>query len=175
MISLVLEERIHKIPPVATLSRFQSMHWSVRRSHFCILSYSCQLRRPVLGALEHDPLALFQSSSDIDYPVFEPAPPVTAVVDSAIDLFTQLLPLQDLNSTTRTISQLLESLKSPRLEKNAGRKSAVVINAAVAIVQALRNATTHHFRQAKDTFGSTQVTSLLATFLRVRTCITFRS
>ncbi|PPQ91330.1 hypothetical protein CVT25_003770 [Psilocybe cyanescens] len=123
-------------------------------------------RRPILGACEHDPLSLCQAKlSDTEYQLLEPPPPATSVVDTAIELFSRLLPLQDLPSTIKVVTQLLESVRSPKLEKNAGRKSAVLINATVALVLALRNATTSHFRQAKDTFGSSQITSLLSPFL----------
>jgi hypothetical protein len=90
------------------------------------------------------------------------------VVDTAIELFSQLLPLQDLASTTRTVTLLLESIRSPKLERNLGRKAAVHVNAAVAIVLALRHASTSDFRHARETFGHSQVTSLLSTFLKVR-------
>ncbi|KAF8889054.1 clathrin-coated vesicle protein [Infundibulicybe gibba] len=125
------------------------------------------LRKPIIGACEHDPLSLFRANlSDAGYQLYEPPPPVSAVVDAAIDLFAQLLPLQDVASTTRIITQLLEFVKSPKLEKNAGRKAAVFINAATALMLALRIATSSHFRQARETLGSSQVTSLLGPFLR---------
>ncbi|KAG6888099.1 hypothetical protein C0995_010705, partial [Termitomyces sp. Mi166 len=125
-----------------------------------------QLRKPILGACEHDPLSLCQAKvSNSEYKLLEPPPPATSVVDTAIDLFARLLPLQDLTSTTRIITQLLESVRSPKLEKNSGRKAAVHINATISLLFALRHATTSHFRQARETFGSTQITSLLSPFL----------
>ncbi|TFK25105.1 clathrin-coated vesicle protein [Coprinopsis marcescibilis] len=123
-------------------------------------------RQPIFRACEHDTLSLCQSTiSDTDYELVEPPPGATAVVDSAIELFSRLLPLQDLMSTNRVITQLLESVRSPRLEKNAGRRAAVFINATVATVLALRVATASHSRQCRDTFGSSQITSLLSPFL----------
>ncbi|KDR82328.1 hypothetical protein GALMADRAFT_237575 [Galerina marginata CBS 339.88] len=123
-------------------------------------------RKPILGACEHDPLSLVQVKfSDTEYQLIEPPPPATSVVDTAIELFSKLLPLQDLTSTQKVISQLLESVRSPKLEKNAGRKAAVLVNANVALVLALRIASTSYFRQSKDTFGNTQITSLLSPFL----------
>lgn len=119
----------------------------------------------MLGACEHDPLSIFQAY--ISDALLEPPPPATSVVDTAIDLFARLLPLQDLTSTTRIISQLLDSVRSPKLEKNAGRRAAVSVNAAVALVLALRHATTAHFRQTRETLGSSQVTSVLSPFLKV--------
>ncbi|KAJ7472591.1 clathrin-coated vesicle protein [Mycena latifolia] len=126
------------------------------------------LRKPVLGACEHDPLSLCQARiSNAEYQLEEPPPSTTSVVDTAIELFAQLLPLQDLTSTVKIVTLLLESVRSPKLEKNAGRKAAVFINAAVAIVLALRQAmATTQSRRAKDTFGSSQVTTLLSPFLK---------
>ncbi|ESK97884.1 clathrin-coated vesicle protein [Moniliophthora roreri MCA 2997] len=128
------------------------------------VSIEALLRKPVLGGCEHDPLSLCQiRDSSTDYQLVEPPPPATSVVDAAIELFAQLLPLQDLASNSRTITQLLESVRSPKFDKNIGRKVAVSINASIAIVLALRNATTP---QARDTLGSAQITGLLAPFLK---------
>ncbi|KAF8630604.1 hypothetical protein AX15_002831 [Amanita polypyramis BW_CC] len=128
------------------------------------------LRKPVLGACEYDPLVLCQQQSrSLDgklYRLIEPSPPLTAVVDAAVELFAQLLPLQDLAIATRTVNTLLDAIRSSKLEKNVGRKVAVSVNASVAIVLALRNATTSvHARQARDILGSTQITTLLSSFL----------
>ena len=124
-----------------------------------------------MGACEHDPLSLCQTQfSDTEYQLIEPPPPATSVVDTAIELFARLLPLQGLTASIKIITQLVESVKSPKLEKNAGRKAAVFINSTIALVLALRNATLSNFRQARDTFGNAQVTSLLSPFLMV--CLT---
>jgi hypothetical protein len=83
-------------------------------------------QKPILGACEHDPLSLCQTQySDTDYLLHEPPPPATSVVDGAIELFARLLPLQGLTATIKIIMQLRESVRLPKLEKNAGRKSAV--------------------------------------------------
>lgn len=83
------------------------------------------------------------------------------------------MPLQGLTASIKIITQLVESVRSPKLEKNAGRKAAVFINATIALVLALRNATASHFRQAREIFGNTQVTSLLSPFLMVRLAFTY--
>ncbi|KAF7337120.1 Clathrin-coated vesicle protein [Mycena venus] len=126
------------------------------------------LRKPVLGACEHDPLSLCQAQiSNGEYHLEEGPPATTSVVDTAIELFAQLLPLQDLTSTIKILTLLVESVRSPKLEKNAGRKAAVFINAAVAVVLALRQAmASTQSRRAKDTLGSAQVTALLSPFLK---------
>ncbi|KAG6853042.1 hypothetical protein C0991_007298 [Blastosporella zonata] len=130
------------------------------------VSIDALLRKPILGACEHDPLSLCQAKiSNSEYRLLEPPPAATSVVDTAIELFAQLLPLQDLASTTRIISQLLESVRSPKLDRNSGRKAAVHINATIGLLSALRHATTSHFRQARETFGNPQISSLLSPFL----------
>ncbi|KAF5377759.1 hypothetical protein D9757_008083 [Collybiopsis confluens] len=128
------------------------------------------LRKPVLAGCEHDPLSLCQiDMSSSEHQIVEPPPPATSVVDSAINLFAELLPLQDLNSITRTITHLLESVRSPKLEKNVGRRAAVLVNASIALVLALRSATSLHFRESRESFGTPQLTGLLSSFLKV-TC-----
>lgn len=133
------------------------------------------MRKPVLGACEHDPLALCPDRVvGGEYRIIEAPPPGTSVVDAAIELFSQLLPLQDLTSTSKIVSQLIDSVRSPKLEKNTGRKSAVSINASVALVLALRQATTSHFRHSRDTLGNAQVTKNLGPFLKASLLKSYR-
>lgn len=105
--------------------------------------------------------------SEEDSRSFNAPPPVSSVCDAAIELFSQLLPAQDLSTTLRIISHLIESNRSPKLDKNAGRKAAVMLNSVVAIVRTLRVSMTSHHRQSKDTLGHSQVTSALGAFLKV--------
>ncbi|KAG6864260.1 hypothetical protein C0991_011022 [Blastosporella zonata] len=70
-----------------------------------------------------------------------------------------------LASTTRIISQLLKSVRSPKLDRNLGRKAAEDINATIGLLSVLRHATTSHFRQARETLGNRQILSLLSPFL----------
>ncbi|EJD04810.1 clathrin-coated vesicle protein [Fomitiporia mediterranea MF3/22] len=125
------------------------------------------ITQPVIGSCEHDPLLLCQAQSALiaenEWP--EPPPPATAVVDAAIELFAALLPLQDSSSCGRVINEALESTRSQKLEKNAGRKAAVVVNTTVAIALALRIATTSYARTCKDTLGGTQIANNLSSFL----------
>lgn len=123
---------------------------------------------PVLGSCEHNTLSLcltVPASSDrilLDCP-----PSSSAVVDASIELFARLLPIQDLTVVTRTITQLVDSVRSPKMDKNSGRKAAVLINSVVAIARALRCAMESHSRQAKETLGHSQVTTPLASLLKV--------
>ncbi|KIJ41885.1 hypothetical protein M422DRAFT_60390 [Sphaerobolus stellatus SS14] len=126
------------------------------------------ITKPVIGSCEHDPLLVCQSrhgESTLAWP--EPPPPMTAVTNAAIELFAALLPIQDTQSLSKAISQLVESTKSPKLERNTGRKAAVLINATIALLLALRTATTGNVRQAKEAFGAGQVPAILADFLRI--------
>ncbi|KAL5476373.1 hypothetical protein ACEPAI_3473 [Sanghuangporus weigelae] len=125
------------------------------------------ITQPVIGSCEYDPLLLCQAqsaSTETEWP--EPPPPATAVVDAAIELFAALLPLQDPTSCGRVINEAIESTRSAKLEKNAGRKAAVVVNTTVAIALALRTATASYARACRETLGSTQISKNLSTFLK---------
>ncbi|TDL16333.1 clathrin-coated vesicle protein [Rickenella mellea] len=125
------------------------------------------MSQPVIGSCEHDPLLLCQTKSfaaDITWP--EPPPPATAVVDAAIELFSVLLPIQSQASCSRIMNELVQSVKSPKLEKNSGRKAAIFVNASIALALTLENAMTNHFRQSRETMGSPLVSSTLAAFLK---------
>ncbi|KAF7331836.1 Clathrin-coated vesicle protein [Mycena kentingensis (nom. inval.)] len=124
-------------------------------------------RKPILGACEHDPLSLCQARfSNDEYQLEEPPPALTSVVDTAIELFAQLLPLQDLTTTGKIVTLLTESVRSSKLEKNVGRKAAVSVNGAVALALALRQAMATQSRRPRETFGNTQVTDKLMSFLK---------
>jgi HEAT repeat-containing protein 5 len=95
-------------------------------------------------------------------------PPLTQAVDAALALFARLLPLQDPSSAARLITLMIDSVKSPKYDKNVGRKTAVEINAAIAILLAMRQAMASPSKQVRELFGSTNVTTPLSTFLKVR-------
>jgi hypothetical protein len=127
-----------------------------------------QLRKPVLGAREHDPLSLYEpllSSADVQLP--EPPPAATSLVDASIELFSRFLPFQDISGAVQVVTQLLDFVRSTKLEKNSGRKGAVFVNANVAVVLALRQASTANSRRAREIFASSQMTTLLSSFLKV--------
>ncbi|KAI0784437.1 clathrin-coated vesicle protein [Abortiporus biennis] len=123
-------------------------------------------RKPILRSLEHDPISLCQNpptsprASATDFP-----PPVTAAVNASISLFSSLLPLQDSTSMSRTVSNLLEATTSGKLDRNSGRKAAIMINASAAFVLTLRTVSSHS-RQTSDALGSVQVASPMASFLK---------
>ncbi|SPO23732.1 related to LAA1 - AP-1 accessory protein involved in TGN-endosome transport [Ustilago trichophora] len=113
-------------------------------------------RRPVLGAAEHDELFLyskarasssspasqdsghFGSSTELRESAALSPPAATGVVDAAIQLFTALLPYQERDTQVAAIETMLAHTKSTKLDRNPGRKQAIQINVAVAILGALR-------------------------------------
>ncbi|EED81460.1 predicted protein, partial [Postia placenta Mad-698-R] len=136
--------------------------WINRDSVEISIEQMCQ--KPIIRSCSHDPLFLCQRSApDAGSQWPEPPPPATASVNAAIELFAQLLPVQDISIATRTLSQLIEYTTSSKLEKNAGRKAAVYVNATIALVLALRQVSTPRSRQI---FGSPQVTSTISSFLK---------
>jgi len=156
-------------------------------------STTWQMRRPILGACEQDPLSIClpsppptasskppsTTSSSLPYEINEIPPPGTAVVDSSIELFSRLLPLQDQTTTLKIIQLMIDEVRSNKADKNAGRKAAVWVNACVALVLTLRRITTTRetsgsgFSTArtgiphalKDVWGNEKVTALLRPFL----------
>lgn len=126
-----------------------------------------QLSKPIIGSCEHDPLALWEARTSSDRKSWpEPPPAATAVVDAALELFAQLLPIQDANSATRAITQLVDSVKAVKPDRNAGRRAAVIINANIALCLAMRHAMTQS-RQAREALGNPKVTAVLSPFLKV--------
>ena len=91
---------------------------------------------------------------------------MTSVVDHAVQLFSLLLPIQDQESAARAVKELVDSTRSPRLDRNAGRRAAVLINANIALCLALRTAVIN-VRQGREALGSSKVTSTLSGFLKV--------
>ncbi|KAI0277285.1 clathrin-coated vesicle protein [Russula aff. rugulosa BPL654] len=125
------------------------------------------LRMPILQSAEHDPLWICQSrdlTTESFWPEFPP--PLTQVVDAALALFARLLPLQDSASAGRLITFMIDSVKSPKYDKNIGRKAAVQVNAAIAILLAIRQAMTSPSKHVREVFGSTAVTTPLSSFLK---------
>jgi hypothetical protein len=109
-------------------------HWMTRRSPEDKVEDS--LRTPVLGSIEHDPVNLYLS--DPQGEDASPAPPATAVVNSAIDLFTALLPIQPPKIQESMLEQIATFLASNILQRDPGRKAAMIVNVAVALLGAIK-------------------------------------
>ena len=70
-----------------------------------------------------------------------PDPPATEVVNSAITLFAMALPLQDPRIQESVLEQLTTSLSAKSLARDPGRKAAIAVNVALAILGTLKVAT----------------------------------
>jgi hypothetical protein len=122
---------------------------------------------PVLQSMEHDSLLVcttLHTTTELRF--VESSPAATGVVDAAIQLFGALLTHQGVNTCASTLQQILELLRSPKLERNNGRRLAVTTNSTIAIVAALRDATSR--RSSKEVVGHPTVVSTLYPLLLVR-------
>ena len=85
-----------------------------------------------------------------------------------------LLPIQDPESAARAVKELVDSTRSARMDRNAGRRAAVLINANIALCLALR-AAAGNARQGREALGNSKVTSTLSGFLKVLSLHTTQS
>lgn len=101
-----------------------------------------QLRRPVLEAGEHDSsvlTALVATAATTAFEPLEEAPaPAVGLVDAAIELFALYFPLQEPGNQAALLQLLLNNSRSFKLDKNPGRRQAILANAITAVLGALR-------------------------------------
>lgn len=91
---------------------------------------------PICGAQEHDSICLYTSSDEnFENP---PDPPATEVVNSAIVFFATAFPLQSSKVQEGVLAQLATFLTASSLQRDPGRKAAVAVNAAMALLSALK-------------------------------------
>ena len=91
---------------------------------------------PICGAQEHDSVYLYTGRQEnTESP---PDPAATEVVNSAIVLFATALPLQNSRVQEGVLEQLATLLSSTSLQRDPGRKAAVNVNAAMALLGALK-------------------------------------
>lgn len=65
-------------------------------------------------------------------------PPTTGVVNSAIDLFSVAIALHSPKIQESSVEQIATFLTSPSLQRNPGRRAALVVNISVALLHALK-------------------------------------
>ncbi|KAI9934054.1 hypothetical protein MW887_005127 [Aspergillus wentii] len=87
------------------------------------------------AASEHDSVLLY-CSRDGDSIVADP--PTTGVVNAAVDLFAVAIPLHAPKVQESSVEQIATFLSSPSLQRNPGRKAAMVVNIGVALLHALK-------------------------------------
>ena len=94
------------------------------------------LLSPICGAREHD--SIFMHSVDRRGVEDLPDPPATEVVNSAIALFAMALPLQSPKVQESSLEQLSVYLSVKALSRDPGRKAAITINIALALLNVLK-------------------------------------
>ncbi|KAF4124114.1 HEAT repeat protein [Geosmithia morbida] len=93
------------------------------------------LRSPICGSLEHDASSLYIDGADSSEP---PDPPATEVINSAIQLFAFAFPLTPAKVQESILEQMRTFSSAGSLQRDPGRKEAVKVNLATAILASLR-------------------------------------
>ena len=94
-----------------------------------------QLTFPICQASEHDSILLYSSRVG-DH--LSADPHVTGVVNAAVELFSVAIPLHAPKVQESSVEQIATFLTSQTLQRNPGRKAALVVNVAVALLHALK-------------------------------------
>ena len=95
-----------------------------------------QLANPISGAREHDSICLYVNRHSGDETL--PDPPATEVVNAAVTLFATAFPLQSSKVQEGLLEQVATFLSSPSLQRDPGRRAAITVNSAVALLSALK-------------------------------------
>ncbi|GAA6010487.1 hypothetical protein JCM11491_006962 [Sporobolomyces phaffii] len=101
-----------------------------------------QLKLAIVPAAEHDPLGL--SSRRASEPAGfdrlpEAPPPAVGLIDAGIELFSLYFSLQESANQNALLQIMVNNHRSFKLEKNPGRKMAVLANSITALVGSLRH------------------------------------
>jgi hypothetical protein len=91
---------------------------------------------PICQASEHDSLLLYSSRNERDSVLADPH--ATGVVNAAIELFAVAIRLYAPKVQESTMEQIATFLSSQSLQRNPGRKAAMIVNIAVALLHALK-------------------------------------
>lgn len=95
------------------------------------------LQSPVCGSLEHDASVLYIGSVD-DSPSMLPDPPATEVINNAIQLFAFAFPLTPAKVQESVLEQIRTFASAGSLQRDPGRKAAINVNVAAAILASMR-------------------------------------
>ncbi|KAI9839364.1 MAG: hypothetical protein M1837_002131 [Sclerophora amabilis] len=109
------------------------------------------LLSPICGAREHDSVSL--STNAFGDSERLPDPPATEVVNSAIYLFAISLPLQPPKVQESILEQMATFLSSQSLQRDPGRRAAIIVNIATAILTTLEVAVGESSSTAGDLRG----------------------
>ena len=119
---------------------------------------------PICEAREHDSVSLYISA--IGEAQNLPEPPATEVVNSAINLFAISLPLQAPKVQESILEQIATFLAANSLQRDPGRKAAMTVNIALALLAALK-VSVKETRSAPGDLRSPPVEKIMQEMLRV--------
>ncbi|QPH01774.1 hypothetical protein C2857_005977 [Epichloe festucae Fl1] len=94
------------------------------------------LKSPVCGSLEHDASMLYIGRVD-DLSVF-PDPPATEVTNNAIQLFAFAFPLTPAKVQESVLEQIKTFASASLLQRDTGRRAAINVNVALAILSSMK-------------------------------------
>ena len=117
---------------------------------------------PVCGALEHDACLLYIGREDAPG---LPDPPATEAVNMAIQLFAFVFPLTPAKVQESILEQVTTFIASGSLQRDLGRKAAINVNVATAILSTLKVAT-KETRSAPGDVTNMAVEKLIQELLR---------
>lgn len=132
-----------------------------------------QMSRPILSSLENDATSICSTRSQpltTEVPVPEVVAPTTGIVNAGLDLLAALLHQQTTDVSLQAVTLMTNHLRSPNLERNPGRREAVLFNIMLALQMALKQAVAVGGRRAKETLGSANVVGVIRGLLQV-SCI----
>lgn len=101
-----------------------------------------QLKVVILQAAEHDSLVLSskRASEPAGFdPLPEAPPPAVGLIDAGIELFALYFSLQESPNQNALLQIMINNHRSFKLEKNPGRKMAILANSITALVGSLRH------------------------------------
>ena len=121
------------------------------------------LKSPICGSLEHDASMLY--ISDIQGLSVLPDPPSTEVINNAIQLFAFAFPLAPAKVQESVLEQVKTFASAGLLQRDPGRKAAINVNVATAILSSMRVAV-RETRSSPGSVSSLAVERLLQDIVR---------
>lgn len=127
------------------------------------MAIESQLSCPILGSIEYDYVELFAAAPLVDLP--KPVPSQTGVIDAGVELFAALFAHQTLEGQVQSLATLSSHVRSSKLERNPGRRQAVVANTMEALRRSLFLAEGAGIK-ARRNLGSPQVSDQIKSLLQ---------
>lgn len=95
------------------------------------------------------------------------------MIDAGVNLFATIFPQQGIEGQVQSLATLSSHVRSSKLERNPGRKQAVVANTITALRRGLANVDIGGGK-ARKALGNAQVTDLIKSLLQVGTIRVWR-